>query len=45
MTKNLQNFWIVMETLVGGKRIIEQPIGDPVPRICRKENIKLYSSN
>lgn len=25
---------VVMETLVGGKRIVEQPIGDPVPRIC-----------
>jgi hydrogenase expression/formation protein HypE len=25
---------VVMKTLVGGKRIIERPIGDPVPRIC-----------
>ena len=23
-----------MQTLVGGKRIIAQPVGDPVPRIC-----------
>jgi len=25
---------VVMETVVGGKRIIAPPIGDPVPRIC-----------
>jgi hydrogenase expression/formation protein HypE len=25
---------VVMETIVGGKRIITTPIGDPVPRIC-----------
>jgi len=25
---------VMMETVVGGKRIIEPPIGDPVPRIC-----------
>jgi len=25
---------VVMETAVGGKRIIEPPAGDPVPRIC-----------
>lgn len=25
---------VVMKTLVGGKRIIERPLGDPVPRIC-----------
>jgi hydrogenase expression/formation protein HypE len=25
---------VVMETIVGGKRIISTPIGDPVPRIC-----------
>jgi hydrogenase expression/formation protein HypE len=25
---------VVMRTLIGGKRIIEMPIGDPVPRIC-----------
>lgn len=25
---------VVLETVVGGKRIIEAPIGDPVPRIC-----------
>ena len=25
---------VVMETSVGGKRIIEAPAGDPVPRIC-----------
>ncbi|MCK5631739.1 hydrogenase expression/formation protein HypE, partial [Candidatus Bathyarchaeota archaeon] len=25
---------VVMETMVGGKRIIATPIGDPVPRIC-----------
>ena len=25
---------VVMETSVGGKRIVETPVGDPVPRIC-----------
>ncbi|MDY6865622.1 MAG: hydrogenase expression/formation protein HypE [Halobacteriota archaeon] len=25
---------VVMKTRVGGKRIIETPVGDPVPRIC-----------
>ncbi len=25
---------VVLETSVGGKRIIEAPVGDPVPRIC-----------
>jgi len=25
---------VVMETKVGGKRIIDAPIGDPIPRIC-----------
>jgi hydrogenase expression/formation protein HypE len=25
---------VVMNTVVGGKRIIDQPAGDPVPRIC-----------
>ncbi len=25
---------VVMKTVVGGKRIVETPIGDPVPRIC-----------
>jgi hydrogenase expression/formation protein HypE len=25
---------VVMETVVGGKRIVEVPVGDPVPRIC-----------
>jgi len=25
---------VAMETVVGGKRIISQPIGDPIPRIC-----------
>jgi hydrogenase expression/formation protein HypE len=25
---------VVMETDVGGKRIIQKPIGDPIPRIC-----------
>ncbi len=26
--------YVVMKTLVGGRRIVERPIGDPVPRIC-----------
>ena len=25
---------VVLETLVGGKRIVAPPIGDPIPRIC-----------
>jgi hydrogenase expression/formation protein HypE len=25
---------VVLETFVGGKRILAPPIGDPVPRIC-----------
>ncbi|MGB9134369.1 MAG: hydrogenase expression/formation protein HypE [Candidatus Bathyarchaeia archaeon] len=25
---------VVMETVVGGKRILPMPVGDPVPRIC-----------
>lgn len=25
---------VAMQTLVGGKRIISRPIGDPIPRIC-----------
>jgi hydrogenase expression/formation protein HypE len=25
---------VAMQTLVGGKRIITRPVGDPVPRIC-----------
>jgi hydrogenase expression/formation protein HypE len=25
---------VVLETEVGGKRILRKPIGDPIPRIC-----------
>lgn len=25
---------VVMETIIGGKRIIPRPVGDPIPRIC-----------
>jgi hydrogenase expression/formation protein HypE len=25
---------VVLDTVVGGKRILHKPIGDPVPRIC-----------
>jgi len=25
---------VAMKTLVGGKRILAMPVGDPVPRIC-----------
>ena len=25
---------VVLETVVGGKRIMAPPVGDPVPRIC-----------
>ncbi|MGZ7116898.1 MAG: hydrogenase expression/formation protein HypE [Methanobacterium sp.] len=26
--------YVIMETLLGGKRILEAPIADPVPRVC-----------
>jgi len=29
-----RNKGVVMETTVGGKRILHKPLGDPVPRIC-----------
>jgi hydrogenase expression/formation protein HypE len=25
---------VAMQTVVGGKRVIARPVGDPVPRIC-----------
>jgi hydrogenase expression/formation protein HypE len=25
---------VAMQTVVGGKRIISRPVGDPIPRIC-----------
>jgi len=25
---------VILETVIGGKRILERPIGDPVPRVC-----------
>jgi hydrogenase expression/formation protein HypE len=25
---------VAMQTVIGGKRIVARPIGDPVPRIC-----------
>lgn len=25
---------VVLETLVGGKRVMEPPLGDPIPRVC-----------
>jgi len=25
---------VLMETSVGGRRIVEAPVGDPIPRIC-----------
>jgi len=25
---------VVLETVVGGKRILAPPVGDPIPRIC-----------
>lgn len=30
--KNME--YVVLETEVGGQRILEKPIGDPIPRIC-----------
>ena len=29
-----QNKHVIMETILGGKRILEAPIADPVPRVC-----------
>lgn len=31
---NNYNSKVILETLVGGKRIMQPPIGDPVPRVC-----------
>jgi len=31
-TKDIEG--VVLNTIVGGKRILETPIGDPIPRIC-----------
>jgi hydrogenase expression/formation protein HypE len=25
---------VIMETVIGGERFIEPPMGDPVPRVC-----------
>lgn len=25
---------VILETVVGGKRLVNRPVGDPVPRIC-----------
>lgn len=25
---------VILETIVGGKRIMEPPVGDPAPRVC-----------
>jgi hydrogenase expression/formation protein HypE len=25
---------VILETIVGGRRIMEPPVGDPVPRVC-----------
>ena len=25
---------VIMETVIGGERLIEPPIADPVPRVC-----------
>jgi hydrogenase expression/formation protein HypE len=25
---------VIMETVVGGKRIVQEPIGSPIPRVC-----------
>ncbi len=26
--------YVIMETVVGGKRIVEEPYGEPIPRVC-----------
>lgn len=31
---NRYNGKVILETAVGGKRIMEPPVGDPVPRVC-----------
>lgn len=30
----IEGKYVIMETSVGGKRIIDSPVGDPIPRIC-----------
>jgi hydrogenase expression/formation protein HypE len=30
----IQGAHVIMETIIGGERFIEPPIGDPVPRVC-----------
>ena len=25
---------VILETTIGGRRILQKPIGDPIPRIC-----------
>ncbi|MDI6655487.1 MAG: AIR synthase-related protein, partial [Candidatus Hydrothermarchaeota archaeon] len=25
---------VILETVIGGRRIMQPPIGDPVPRVC-----------
>jgi len=32
--KVVQDKHVIMETILGGKRILEAPIADPVPRVC-----------
>ena len=32
--KNRYNGKVILETAVGGRRIMEPPVGDPVPRVC-----------
>lgn len=31
---NKYNGKVILETIVGGRRIMQQPVGDPVPRVC-----------
>jgi hydrogenase expression/formation protein HypE len=31
-TKSIRG--VIMETHTGGRRVVEPPVGDPVPRIC-----------
>jgi hydrogenase expression/formation protein HypE len=32
--KNRYNGKVILETTIGGRRIMEPPAGDPVPRVC-----------
>ena len=34
VTKRNKKGKVILETLIGGKKILDTPLGDPLPRIC-----------